>query len=83
MDLVRHAGFGERGIEFVNRSGGAPIILVGEVTLQWDADVGWIGELLQRDAVERHCRGDFGDMNSSGNRQRAGPCKSPSPRPFC
>src|SRR5579863_8205044 len=52
VDLMRNARFLQRLFEIVDGGRGAPIVLVGEVALQRNADLRRVGELLRRNAVK-------------------------------
>src|SRR6266851_5638031 len=71
VDLVFDAGGFQSLFEIVDRGGGAPVVLVGEVPLKRHLHLGRVGELLGRDAVKADRGVDLRDMHRRGDRQRS------------
>src|SRR5215470_7997733 len=62
--LERFAGGLHRLLESIDRGRRAPIVLVGEMRLQWDLNITGFRCLLRRDAVEYDASGQLGNLRS-------------------
>src|SRR3981081_4618716 len=70
IDLGLGATGGHLLLEVVYDLGCAPIVLVREVPLQGDPDLGRIGELARRHTIERHAAGDAGHARGGRDGER-------------
>src|SRR6202012_3089027 len=69
--LQRLAGSLHALFEAVDQGRRAPIILVGEMRLQRNLDVGGLGRLLWRNAIEHDAGSQLGDLGGADNGHRA------------
>src|ERR1700741_944300 len=81
INLKRLAGRLHGLLEGVDRSWRAPVVLVCEMRLQRDSDVGRLRRLLWGNAVEHDARGELGNFRSPDDRHGAAQAETGEPDP--
>jgi hypothetical protein len=76
VKLWRIAGAAHGGVQRIDGGRRAPVVLVGEMPLEGNPDVGRVGKLLRWNAIEADPGGKIRHVHCGGNGQRAAHAKT-------